>query len=266
MWHITRHAKERLFERRAIVLSKEEIEAISETLDRETAGREGGVSSASAYFRLSSGFLVLDTVMIWQIPLWARLRFVSNSSAAKATILIPLIGYLVLFNQTVVSFLNLIKELNGSPDAGVSYRLIFLYLGLCAISLGVLVYGWYCPNEVKHYGSAAAFVQGDGPSLRGFVIDNISKMLADNKRYHAQMMELSDEFRSIGQNRTVTESDRERYRTEHLHLYFDFLNRSHPAARAVAVVSYAIGFGLLAVPSAEVFWGVMKILYKKIAS
>lgn len=199
-----------------------------------------------------------------QTPLWARLRFVSNSSAAKATILFPLIGYLVLFNQSVVSFLNLIKELNGAPDVGVSYRLILLYLGLCAVSLGVLIYGWYCPNEVKHYGSAAAFVQGDGPSLRGFVIDNISTTLVEDKRYHDQMVELSQEFGEIGQSRQVTENDRERYRTEHLHLYFDYLNRSHPYARAIAVVSYAIGFGLLAIPSVEVFWGVLTILYKKI--
>jgi hypothetical protein len=81
------------------------------------------------------------------VPLWVRLRFVSNSSAAKATILIPLVGYLVLFNEKVVDFLNLIKELNGTHDAGVSYRLILLYLGLCGIALGVMIYGWFCPNE-----------------------------------------------------------------------------------------------------------------------
>ena len=40
--------------------------------------------------------------MPFEAPLWVRLRFVSNSSAAKATILIPLVGYLVLFNERIV--------------------------------------------------------------------------------------------------------------------------------------------------------------------
>lgn len=201
--------------------------------------------------------------MVLQSPLWVRLRFVSNSSAAKATILIPLIGYLVLFNQRIVNFLNLIKELNGSHDVGVSYRLILLYLGLCAISLGVLIYGWFCPNEVKHYGSAAAFVQGDGPSLRGFVIDDISRRLVQDGRYKDRMEELGAEFGAMMQTHTITESDRERYRMENLHLYFDFLNRSHSIARLICVISYFVGFSLLAMPSAEVFLGVIGILVKK---
>ena len=198
------------------------------------------------------------------IPLWAGLRFVSNSTAAKATILVPLIGYLILFNAHIVQFLNLIQELNGSHHLGVSYRLIFLYLGLCSVSLGVLAYSWFCPNEVKYYGSAASFVQGDGPSLRGFVIDDINRTLAADERYRPKLQELSDELRAIKESRTVSDRDTERYRTENLHLYFDYLNRRYPAARVFTVLAYIIGFGLLGIPSAEVFAGVVKILFKSI--
>jgi predicted membrane channel-forming protein YqfA (hemolysin III family) len=201
--------------------------------------------------------------MPMQIPLWVRLRFVSNSSAAKATILIPLIGYLVLFNQTIVNFLNLIKELNGSHDVGVSYRLILLYLGLCAIALGVLIYGWFCPNEVKHYGSAAAFVQGDGPSLRGFVMSDLQVMIAKTEPYKTKLEELSRELDAKNHEAGIDHNDRERYRIENLHLYFDFLNRSHRIARLICVASYFVGFSLLAIPSAEVFVGVTAILVKK---
>ena len=163
-----------------------------------------------------------------------------------------------------VGILSLVRELNGSHDAGVSYRLIFLYLGLCAVSLGVLIYGWFCPNEVKHYGSAAAFVQGDGPSLRGFVIQDISMRLAADPRYKGQMQDLSDEYGTAAQSRPLTIDDRERYRTEQLHVYFDYLNRTYPVARTITVVSYGVGFGLLAIPSGEVFFGVIRILMKKL--
>jgi hypothetical protein len=50
------------------------------------------------------------------------------------------------------------------------------------------------------------------------------------------MKDLSDNFGSIARLRPVTEDDRERYRTEHLHLYFDALNRSHSVARLIAVI------------------------------
>jgi hypothetical protein len=109
---------------------------------------------------------------------WVRLRFVSNSTAAKSTILVPIIGYLIIFNDNVVNSLNLARELGIHSNAGASHRLVLIYLGLCAISLGVLLYGWFCPNEVKHYGSAASFVRGDGPSLRGFIMNDIQLLIA----------------------------------------------------------------------------------------
>jgi hypothetical protein len=126
-----------------------------------------------------------------ETPPWVRLRFVSNSTAAKSTILVPLIGYLIIFNANLVSYLNLVRELGFEPHVGVSHRLILIYLGLCMISVGVLLYGWFGPNEVKPYGSAAAFVQGDGPSLRGFIMNDIQLLIAKTEPYKTKLEELS---------------------------------------------------------------------------
>ena len=197
-----------------------------------------------------------------QPPLWVRLRFVSNSTAAKATILVPVIGYLILFNQSVVEFLNLAKDLDGYSGASVSYRLILIYLGLCGVSVGVLIYGYYCPNEVKHYGAAASYVAGDGPTLRGWVIEEIERKVASNPEYNARREEMGRVLQRPVDSREEMEKSVEKYRLEILHLYFDFMNRSHPWARAFVVVFYALGFGLLAIPSFQVFYRVMKILFK----
>jgi hypothetical protein len=196
-------------------------------------------------------------------PLWVRLRFISNSTAAKATILVPLIGYLILFNEKVVEFLNLAKDIGTHSGAEVSYRLILIYLGLCFISLGVVVYGWLCPNEVKHYGSAAAFIQGDGPSLRGFVINDIGREL-ENSGQRPRLQMISDALDEKIRRQNATEEDSERYRIEVLHLHFEQLKESHPIGRKVCFWSYVIGFGLLAVPSAIVFESVISILAQMI--
>jgi hypothetical protein len=197
-------------------------------------------------------------------PPWVRLRFVSNSTAAKSTILVPLIGYLIIFNANVVSYLNLAREFGIQQNVGLSHRLILIYLGLCAISVGVLIYGWFCPNEVKHYGSAAAFVQGDGPSLRGFVMNDIQLLIAKTKPYKTKIEELSYDLSLKSDRDGLDDGDRERYRIENLHLYFDYLNLRHPGFRSAAFWAYVIGFGLLAIPSLEVFGKVMWLLMKLI--
>jgi hypothetical protein len=196
-------------------------------------------------------------------PPWVRLRFVSNSTAAKSTILVPLIGYLIIFNAKVVSYLNLAQEF-GVHNVGVSHRLILIYLGLCAISVGVLLYGWFCPNEIKHYGSAAAFVQGDGPSLRGFVMNDIQLLIAKTEPYKAKLEELSLDLSRKSDRDGIDDGDRERYRIENLHLYFDYLNFGHPSVRKAVFWSYVVGFVLLAIPSLEVFGKVMWLLMKLI--
>ena len=198
-------------------------------------------------------------------PPWVRLRFVSNSTAAKSTILVPLIGYLIIFNANVVSYLNLAREFGIQQNVGVSHRLILIYLGLCAISVGVLLYGWFCPNEVKHYGSAAAFVQGDGPSLRGFVMNDIQLLIAKIEPYKTKLEELSRDLSLKRDRDGLDEGDTERYRIENLHLYFDYLNLSHPAIRTAVIWAYVVGFGLLAIPSLEVFGKVIWLLIKLIA-
>jgi hypothetical protein len=196
---------------------------------------------------------------IFKIPVWSGLRFVSNSTPAKATILVPIIGYLIIFNEKVVEFLNLARGIESHSGSEVSLRLILIYLGLCALSVGVIIYSWLCPNEVKHYGSASAYVQGDGPSLRGFVIDDIAMSL-ENTKQGKKLKALSDELRIKSAGSAITEKDAERYRTEILHLHFEYLNIVHPIGRGVCFWSYVLGFSLLAIPSLLVFKRVIGML------
>jgi hypothetical protein len=89
---------------------------------------------------------------------WARLREIGNSPAVKLTIVIPFVGYLIIFNESLLHYLDLSRELfghhgnlPGSEQAHVSWRLLLLYFGLCFIAAGAALYGWYCPDEIKSY-------------------------------------------------------------------------------------------------------------------
>ena len=81
----------------------------------------------------------------------------------------------------MVEFLNLAEDQGFTVAQQASYRLILIYLGLTRyFSGGCRLRGRPRPNEVKHYGSASAFVRGDGPSLRGSVIDDIGRGLENS--------------------------------------------------------------------------------------
>jgi hypothetical protein len=71
------------------------------------------------------------------ILMWSRLRGIGKSSAAKLTLLLPLIGYLIIFNKNVADFLHLASEFAGAADAqfSVAPKLMLVYIGICAIAL-----------------------------------------------------------------------------------------------------------------------------------
>ena len=145
---------------------------------------------------------------------WTDLRGISNSSAAKSTILIPLVGYLIVFNQNVLPWLQLARQLGGGVTQDhISPRILWLYIALCAIALGTLIYAWRCPPEVKKYGDYKDYANGDGPAMTSRTLDEIQTLL-DNTGYDAFGKPESNDV---------------------LNVYFDYLNSLHPVSRLGAV-------------------------------
>jgi hypothetical protein len=141
---------------------------------------------------------------------WTDLRGISNSNAAKSTILIPLIGYWIVFNQSMVQWLQLAHQLVGNDQSDhISPRLLWLYMALCAIGAGTFIYGLRCPAEVKKYGDYKDYVNGDGPALSNQALMEIRKSLED-EGYH--------DFGPA-------------HKIDVLNVHFSHLNLLHPASR-----------------------------------
>src|SRR5260370_41669929 len=58
---------------------------------------------------------------------WRLLRSIGNSKAAKLTILIPLVGYLILLNDTVIKHLELSEEGFRAPSGATPAKLLIIY-------------------------------------------------------------------------------------------------------------------------------------------
>ena len=198
----------------------------------------------------------------------------------RLTVLIPLIGYLIIFNSYVVHYLELAKEFSGRPagdNASVSIRLLLIYFGLCAVAVGSVIYDRFCPDEVKHFGTSAGYVGGDGRSIGDFALEAIEATLRSSV-LAARYITIRDKLETIRQSRQDRVSmdyppdalrhDLATLKSEAangiLHLYFDHLDCSHPLMRMATGLSFLIGFVFLLIPSFQVFWRVCELLIRQI--
>jgi hypothetical protein len=181
-------------------------------------------------------------------PLWTSLRALGNSPAIKLTIFIPIIGYLILLNEHVLHYLELSQRIFGNETqeghtsaAPVSWRLLFLYFGLCLIAAASALHQLFCPTIIKRYASVSDFVSSAYPHLT-------------DTGYEA----LCEELR---QTTKVVHAERGEERRGHLALFFVLKNTCRPWARWPALILYVFGFGVLSIPTLNVFYRVAVVAF-----
>jgi hypothetical protein len=87
------------------------------------------------------------------IPLWADLRPIGKSSISKATILMPFIGYIILFDGQFIYHTAISQWIEVSEDRFwnvPSLRTIYcFYFGLLIFSISNAIYLLVCPKTIK---------------------------------------------------------------------------------------------------------------------
>jgi hypothetical protein len=161
---------------------------------------------------------------------WSDLRGISNSYAAKSTILIPLVGYWIIFNESIFPWLQLAQQIGGHLPSDHT-RVRWFYMGLCAIAGGTFLYALRCPPEIKKYGDYRDYVNGDGPALTMASLQDIVEDL-EKSGYN--------ELSGAGKNDLMA-----------VH-YYD-LNKSREMSRVVVTLLFAAGFLILTWLSLRVF-------------
>jgi hypothetical protein len=93
---------------------------------------------------------------------WSKLRDLGQSSMVRSSILMPVFGYLLLFNENIRQYLTI------QYDAGWPFRYLpsmwriwMLYYGSCSLAAGSILFAWRCPAEIKQYGSAFEMVDAE---------------------------------------------------------------------------------------------------------
>ena len=209
----------------------------------------------------------LISLLHQHVPKWSVLRAVGNSTPVKMTIIIPLIGYLVIFNEYLVAYLHLSREIEPAATSQLSNRLIILYLGLCALAAASVLYSWRCPEEIKHHPTSAAYVGGDGASVGEYRLADIEEKLRRGAWFEPYK-EIRDRFDVSPETMRFTDPAdlRERQkeaRTAILHLYFAQLNDLHLPTRLLASFLFLIGFSCLLFLATPIFVRVVTIAVQR---
>ncbi len=114
---------------------------------------------------------MLEFLKPWK---WDRLQALSRQGVVKATIIMPVVGYLILFNARLQTDLQLSETFVYSADSFSVARLYFLYFGLAAMGVASLWFQLRCPPVIKAHGSAYEFINQEERAASKF---HMEKML-----------------------------------------------------------------------------------------
>lgn len=195
------------------------------------------------------------------MPYWTDVRWISNSPAARMVILIPLVGYWIILNNHVVDFSRLSHELVGHDPPGVPWRLFATYFGLCGVAVASALYQIYCPNEVKAFPSASAYVAGYYADISGIEMRRVDLAAENGDQESRRMYALAQESLTRETN-SLDDLERRRANVKRntLQIHYDLCNRSNAGVRRAMALFYRVGFLALAVPSIDIFLKVCKAL------
>lgn len=99
---------------------------------------------------------------------WTSIRLLGESRLVKATVFIPVFGYIILFGEKYKDYLKVVFEDYSS------WKMIFLYFGFTSIAFSTILFAWFCPRVVKLYKSEEDYID------KRFKIANGSKRISSS--------------------------------------------------------------------------------------
>jgi hypothetical protein len=212
-------------------------------------------------------------------PRWSTLRTVGRSRLARATIFIPLVGYLFIFNSEIVGFFHLLPIFSGDQSSkaeieGINLsRLICIYIGLFCIGIGSIIFAVFCPSEIADNLDEHEFTQKELDMMTPFRFEMTRARLAQFRKLGSDTLkaeidrlagvELSDTIGFAGM-RTTDLGTRGLLWGDWLNrnkgnlasgasVHYQLLDSSLPILRLGITIFYAAGAFFLLLPSAQVF-------------
>lgn len=208
---------------------------------------------------------------------WTLYAGIGKSKLAQSSILVPLFGYMIIFNEKLLDWSKLHFDIDVS-----FWRLYFLYFGFTFVGLGSIVFNIKCPRTIKEFPTISEYYKSyksvsSEVHLKG-LIETMSSMMFGNKnkekvlqiirdgddhRYgSARLLEDMGFIQIFDMNNTSVvkfhdpdvKPEKDLQVTTH---FYHLLDRSLRSWRVLAGILYGMGLALLSVPTIETFFRVV---------
>lgn len=120
-------------------------------------------------------------ILAWldEAALWSKLRSMGSSRLVRSTAIIPIVGYFIIFNDSLIAYIQ--SNTNFCGDCSVSWRISCLYFGLCFLTIGSILFTTGCPDTIKRFAKASDFFNETHlyyttPSTLSTIIAEIERM------------------------------------------------------------------------------------------
>lgn len=182
------------------------------------------------------------------------MQFINSAPFSRAVILVPVIGYWLIFNDHLLKqFGDLWAELVPPAEPPKKpWRLLWTYFGLCMVGAGSAIYHVFCPPEIKRYPGNTDYVAAIAPHISDIEVERVNVALEKGDASSRSMLRNFMEQAEVPL-KMRPEERRERARRDQLTAHFDLLNRSWFPARVAAFTLYVAGVITLLVPAWDIF-------------
>jgi hypothetical protein len=165
---------------------------------------------------------------------------------AKASVVVPFVGYLILFNKHLVEALAFRCIDLPCQEQVLFPKLYYLYFGLSFFGIASFIYQVRCDSRIKRYADAEDYVL------------SVREITTDSELYSYQKA-IED---IVGDSAATTDfltgqladlQQAPQLRLNILTGLYRALDRSMPISRFFVSLAYALGFLLMAVPAVKTF-------------
>lgn len=192
---------------------------------------------------------------------WTGLRSIGNSTFSKLTMFVPVFGYFILFNDSLVQYLRLVFDVCPAGGCEVGWRVFLIYFGLCFVAVGAVIFAARCPDIVKRYSTSREFFETSQLFYAHhhnllWLLDDIKGMrgAAYNDGFGLDTLAAQNAGLGAGQVHMLSGP---------MAAYYNLKNKSRPGWRWVCLAFYGVGAALLAVPTLLTFFEVAAVAIRR---
>jgi hypothetical protein len=191
---------------------------------------------------------------------WNNLRDMGNSHVAKASIAVPILGYLILFQSDLIEFLKM--HVSVCKDCSVPWRLHTFYFASCFIAAGAIMYAWRCPPLIKKYAGATDFFEAE----KNYFCNpgNLRYLFRLIRRDKGADPEDPDDLESLADGGIALSKEHLTALAGVMGEHYVRQNRNRPTVRIVTFSAYIFGFLILGAAAAITLFQILFQLASKL--